>query len=526
MLGEFRLNKGEALFLLGIYLLGIYFRLAPRLEIDPHLLTFQGDIWYRLAMAQYAQDHLSPPEPDLRYRPYGYVPMWYPPISLFFFALASSISGLDMPTVSSRLMPFLESFSPLSLYFLARYLYGAQAAFISALTLALTPSFVFWSGISDPQSLTLFLIPLVILTWLRHSKKPSNKLVIGMGLLLGFNFLTHLSYFIVALVLFMVTITLMLKKEAGLRLFVDYCKVVLISQLIAAPWWLPRNLYWWWINALVTSSGLYPAAHQLAEYGIVAAVAGLASFTFLLLGRKKHLLLILWALPLLLETQNEVILKALNMSHLAWSTLAKPLEGFRFYPFAAQPLAMAMGAAIAGRRTTPLLALILFSAMAWGIYDYGLDSRFQNSGITKAEYEAALWLRANSATEDRIIADYYRVQMFAGVSGGKALEGGVFPLRNVDYPYIKAPGQVQNDLYILYKTPNPGVARDIARRYNATHIFYSDNMMRYGNLLSYYKPASEYGVDTNYEKFEDERYFEPVYRKDSPYGAVVIFRIK
>ncbi len=525
-LDELKLKRWETLFLLGIYILGLYLRLTPRLEIDPHLLTFQGDIWYRLAMAQYVQDNGSLPEPDLRYRPYGYVPMWYPPISLFFFALTSSISGLDIPTVSSRLVPFLESLTSLGLYFLAKYLYGTQAAFISALALALTPSFIFWSGISDPQSLTLFLIPLVLLAWLKHAKAPSSKLLIGLGVLLGFNFLTHLSYFITALSLLMATIALIIRREAGKRLLADYGKVILISQLVAAPWWLPRNLYWWWIKALVTSSGLYPAAHQLAEYGTIAALIGIASYLFLLKDGKRHLLVLLWALPLLLETQNEVILKALNASHLSWSTLAKPLEGFRFYPFAAQPLAVAIGASIAGRRVTPLLALILFSAMAWGIYDYGLGARFQNSGITTAEYEAALWFRANSAPDDRIIADYYRVQMFIGVSGGKALEGGVFPLRNVDYPYIKAPGQVQNDLYILYKTPNPSVTRDIARRYNATHIFYSDNMRRYGNLLSYYKPASEYGVDIYYEKFEDGRYFEKVYGKDSPHGAVVIFRVK
>ncbi len=526
---EFRLNKKEALFLLALFFLGFYLRLAPRLAIDSHLLTFQGDIWYRLTMAQYIQDYGILPEPDIRYRAYGMVPMWYPPLSPILFALTSSISGLDIPTVSSRLLPFIEALAPLSLFFLARYLYGSHVAFISTTALALTPSFIFWSGISDPQSFTLFLIPLLVLAWLKHSKKPSNLIIAGMGIALGVNFLIHLSYFIEILILLMVTIALVAVHKAGKKLFLDLGKVILISQVIAAPWWLPRNLYWWWIKALVTSSGMYPMEHQLLDYGVFAALLGIASYLYLFRDwrKHKHLLLILWALPIFLETQNEVILNAFNATHLSWSTLAKPLEGFRFYPFLAQPLSLAIGVFLSSsrRKITLILAAALLLGMGWNIYDYGLTTRFQTSGLTEAEYEAALWFRNNSSPSDRIIADYYRSQMFAGVTGGKALLGGVFPLRNVNYLYIKAPGQVQNDLFILYDTSNAGVASNIAKRYNATHIFYSDNMMRYGNLLSYYKPASEYGVDIDIEKFNGQ-FFETVYEKPSPYGIVRIIRVK
>jgi hypothetical protein len=533
MLKLLKLNKYEAFFLLFIYLLSLYLRLAPRLEIDPHLLTFQGDIWYRLTMAQYILDNQALPDPDIRYLAYGYVPMWYPPLSPIFFALASYITGLDIPTVSSRLVPFLEALTPLSIYFLARYLYSQRVAIIAALALALTPTFIFWSGISDPQSFTFFIIPLAVLFWVHHSRaKPSNKRLLFLGVVLAFTFLLHLSYFVVVMVLFTTTLALVIKREGRPKLLLDFGKVFLISQVLTLPWWLPENLYWWWVKALVTSSGLYTVEDQLADYGVLTAFLGITAFIYIASKGRKHLLLILWALPLLLESQNEAILAALGRSDLAWSTLAKPLEGFRFYPFLAQPLSIAIGVLLVDAadkvktRIFPVLALLLLLGLLGNVKLYGLDDKFQTSGLITEEYEAAKWYREHSLPEDRIIADYYRAQMFAGVAGGKALLGGMFPLRNVDYPYIKAPGVVQNDLYVLYKTKDARKAANIARKYNATHIFYSGNMISYGNLLSYYKNAREFGVDIDREKFYDEGYFERIYYQESPYSEVVIVRVK
>jgi 4-amino-4-deoxy-L-arabinose transferase-like glycosyltransferase len=534
MLQLLRLNRYEAFFLFFIYLLGLYLRLAPRLELDPHLLTFQGDIWYRITMAQYILDNWRLPEPDIRYLAYGYVPMWYPPLSLIFLALTSHATGLDLPTVCSRLMPFLEALTPLSLYFLARYLYGQRAAVIATSALALTPNFVFWSGITDPQSFSLFMIPLLVLFWLYHAKAgKSNARLLAFGLLLAFNFLVHLTYFLVVLVLFTVTLALVIKEEADKGLFADLGVAVLISQLLTLPWWLPRELYWWWVKALVTSSGMYSVSNQLAEYGFLAALLGLFSLLYVASKGRKHLLLVLWALPLLLETQNEAILAALGRSELAWSTLAKPLEGFRFYPFLAQPLSIATGVLLAdaakkmkAKSAYPILALLLFLGLLASLKIHRLDNKFQASGLIIEEYEAAKWYREHSLPGDRIIADYYRAQMFAGVAGGKALLGGMFPLRNVDYPYIKAPGVVQDDLYILYNTSDAGKAASIAKKYNATHIFYSGNMISYGNLLSSYKNPREFGVDIDREKFYDNAYFEIIYRKESPLGEVVIVKVK
>ncbi len=549
-----RLSRFEALFLLAIYAASLYLRLAPRLEIDAHLLTFQGDIWYRLCMAQFIRDNWALPIPDIRYDSYGFVPMWYPPISPLFFAVASYVTGLDIPTVSSRLVPFIESIAPLSIYFLARYLYNQSVATFSTIALALTPSFVFWSGISDPQSITLFLIPLLVLAWLWHAKQESStKRLLVLATALGFTFMLHLSYFIEIIILLMVTVALVIKKEADRKLFFHWVKVVAISQALTLPWWLgvplatmpdsfslvQKNLYWWWINALVTSSGMYAAKEQLVEYGVLAALLGIFSYLYVSLFGRRHAIILLWALPLIIETQNEVIFYAIQRSDLTWSTLAKPLEGFRFYCFLAQPLALAIGVFLSDaenkiksqlKLTEPAIRLtiviLLLLSFSWNLQQYDIFARFQNSGLIIEEYEAALWYRANSQPNDRLAADYYRAQMFGGVSGGRVLQGGEFPLRNVDYAYIKATGQVLNDLFVLYNTSDAELAYRLAKRYNLTHIFYSDNMIRYGNLLSYYKPASQYGVDTEKNKFKDKRFFEVIYWKDSPYGEVVILRVK
>jgi hypothetical protein len=216
---------------------------------------------------------------------------------------------------------------------------------------------------------------------------------------------------------------------------------------------------------------------QLQDYGVFAAILGIASFIYIAFKHKKNLILLLWTIPVIIETQNEAILFAIHRIDLTWSTLAKPLEGFRFYCFLAQPLAIAIGVTLSksmdrtsdalpfrmGKIPSVLLSGLLLIGLFTGIHQYRLDTRFQTSGLTVEEYEAATWFKANSAPSDRIIADYYRVQMIGGVCGGKALLGGVFPLRNVDYPYIKAPGVVQNDLFILYNTSTANVAYDKPR---------------------------------------------------------------
>ncbi len=508
-----RLERREAALLAAVYLLSLALRLLPKLATDPHLPAFQADVWYRIAMAQYIYDHWQLPEPDLRYRAYGYVPLWYPPLSPLLLALGSRLLGVDIPVLCTRVLPFIEALTPLPIYFLTKHTAGRAAAAAALVVLALTPGFVYWTGIADPQSFTLFMLPLYLLYWRWHAELGGSfrsrlPRLVPLGLVLGLNFLLHLSYFLALLILLTYTAGMLAHRRAVLLR--DFGVVVLLSQAVAAPWWLPRNLYWWWIEALVTSSGMYSPAQHLREYGILAALLGVAGVLYLLRNLRVNAPVLLWALPVFLETQNETILQLLGMHHLSWETLAKPLEGFRFYPFLAQPAAVAAGMLLAELwRRKKVLCLLVFMLLAAELHAYGLDEKLSLAGVSVEEYRAAVWFREHSQEDSRIIADYYRAQMFAGVAGGRALLGGMFPLRGVGYAYISVPAVVQDDLYLLYSTPSPELAWCIARKYNATHIYYSVWMAESGNLVSSLKPG--FGVEVHLSKFYNTTYFRQVY---------------
>ena len=538
----------ELLFLILIYASGIYFRLIPRLSLDPHLLTFEADIWYRLTMAQNLMDHGHLPEFDIRYQAYGNIPFWYPPLSLYAFAALSKISHWDLPTVSSRIIPFFESIIPLSFYFLCRYLIGIFGAVAATIFLCLTPSFVFWTGISDPQSFILFMIPLALLFWIKHvewTRSGNSKWGLRLfycllfGGALAVSFLTHIFFLLMAGIFFLTTLSLFLQKETRppFSIWFDCIIILLLSQIFTAWWWFPKNLYWWWIKALVTSSGHYPPDKMLIDFGSVAAIIGIYFFFYLLIKavfKNKGVIRwawipFFWGIVPLLETQNENILALFGRMDLSWSTLYKPLEGFRFYAFCGQPLALAFGMITAyfyGQSELsntswkkklllfqlPLIYALLFADMKLG---YNFTARIQNSGFTMEEIKAAQWFREHSKPTDRIVADYYRSYMFAGFSGGRALLGIAFPLKNVDMSYISQKNYtVPDDIYRMYTTDDPHETVALMERYGATHLLITANMGSTGNFIT-----KGFGVPYNFKTLQDGRFFKTVYQEQ---GKVVI----
>lgn len=516
-----KVKRWEVCFLIAVYVFSVAIRLIPKLPMDSHLPAFQGDIWYRICMAQSIFDNWQLPEPDIRYQPYGYVPMWYPPLSVTFLAVLSKITSLDIPTVVTRIIPFFEGLSPLSIYFLARYLYQEKIAVYSTIVLAGTVSFVYWTGIADPQSLTLLLIPLCILWFMKYvNREYTEKSLLVMGIIIGFSFLFHLSYFLIILSLLMVSIYFFFQMKFT-RSVCAFVLILVLSQLIAFWWWYPRDLYWWWIKALTSSSGYYTPLKHFFEFGVVPVVLGGLGFIYLGVKKDKYfLLLFLWALPLFLETQNETILYAIGRIDLTWETLAKPLEGFRFYCFLAQPVSIAAGVFVWWLTKRIPKEVILFSVVALlavnlSVNNIGFD--LSNTGMTRKEYDAAVWYKENTSNA-LIVADYYRSQMIAGVCGGKALIGGLFPLRNVDYLYIRAPGQVQRDIYTLYTTENTEEALKIIERYEITHIFYSRNLEAVGYFGTSLQDG--YGLPVYLDKFFTNA-FTVVYQD----GDVLIFEV-
>jgi len=283
------LKRNDILLILIVYALGLFIRLGPKLDVDSHLPVFLGDVWYRICMSQYILDFHSLPTPDIRYLPYGDVPLWYPPLSMVFFAGISAISNLDLPTVMTRVIPFIEAFTPIPMYFLAKEWFGRNVARISLVMAAITPSFILYSSIADPQVFTLMTIPIVLLYLSRQQYAFSRNAAIGVGVLLGINFLTHLSYFITIAIMLLYLMARLLDRKP-LRNELKFVAIsVGISLVISSWWWLPDFLFYWWIFVITTSTLLQTFGSHINSYGAPFMVLGFMGFGYVLVNRLSYI---------------------------------------------------------------------------------------------------------------------------------------------------------------------------------------------------------------------------------------------
>ena len=518
-------RKFEIIFLTCIYLLGLTIRIYPKLMVSPHLPSFLGDVWYRICMAQYILDHGRLPIPDIRYLAYGNVPLWYPPLSPLFLAFLSKITTLDLPTVCTRVVPFFEAFTPIPFYFLVKKWYNGQIARISVLILALTPSFIYLTGIADLQIFTLWILPVALII---ISEDYTIKRAIILGILLGINFLFHLSYFVTLVTLLIYILAEKIEKRPIKEKIKFFLIATGVSLGITAWWWAPDNLFKWWIFHISTSTLLQGITGHLEFYGAPFMILGFIGFAYFCIKKFNYkTFIVLWCIFLFYEVFSENILDILNKQGLMWETVVRPLEGYRFYIFLAMPFSLVSALFLDNIRKDldrEVLELAIISAMLvislTGLSSYNIEWKLTNAGVNEREYKAALWFRENTDEDARIVADYYTAQMFAGVCGGKALLGGLFPLRNIDFnPYIKAPGQVQDDIYDFYSTDDIDLTFEIAKRYGITHVFISRNMETSGWLGAY--KAGGFGVPVNHGKFENDKYFKLVYSD----GDIEIYKI-
>ncbi len=731
------IKDNDALFLLIIYGFGVFIRLGPKLDVDSHLPVFLGDVWYRICMAQYMLDFHALPIPDIRYLPYGDVPLWYPPLSMAAFAGLSAISNMDLPTVMTRIIPFFEAFTPIPFYFLAKEWFDRSVGKIAVLILAITPSFILYSSIADPQVFTLMVIPVVLVYLSRQQYAYSRNTAIWMGILLGITFMTHLSYFIVVGLMALYVIARKVDRHPiGNELRFAVVSVG-ISLLISAWWWVPDMLFYWWIFIITTSTLLQTFGSHLTSYGAPFMILGFIGFGYVLVNRlsyfndrgnqnvpfvlalalifsalcgifmgktvtipviaimgllygiiavltaksswkvgiaasiassgiiaaigayfahnagnvgawtntfirvqtgfdstymavglllgalfvffllavaltpimrqspestpifallsclavigityygsgsstagfvstlrtfaergqvltilsiisiptlfvyqyngkvskyisnhKYETFLVFWTIFMLYEVFSENILSIVREYGLMWETTVRPLEGYRFYIFLAQPFAL-LGAVvlteIRKHRSAYTMGFIVFIAFMgyFSLYgqsmpDYDMDFKITNSGVFIEDYNAAVWFKEHTTREDLIVADYYTGQMFSGVCAGRSLIGGLFPLRNIDFnEYIKAPAQVQDDIYEFYSSDDLAYTLLIAERYGITHVYVSDNMLNRGWLGAY--QYSGFGVPIDWNKFFTTGAFDVIYEdKTNPYNKVYILEI-
>ncbi|MBN1786121.1 MAG: glycosyltransferase family 39 protein [Candidatus Methanofastidiosa archaeon] len=283
------IRRHDLALILLVYFFGVYIRLAPKLEMDSHLPVFLGDVWYRICMSQYILDFHALPIPDIRYLPYGDVPLWYPPLSMLFFAGVSAVSNLDLPTVMTRVVPFIEAFTPIPAYFLAKEWFGRNVARIALVMMAITPSFILYSSIADPQVFTLMVIPVVLIFLSRQQYGFSAKASVGIGILLGINFMTHLSYFITVVAMILYVMARWFDRKP-VRNEIKFLAISLgISLLISSWWWLPDFLFYWWIFIITTSTLLQTFGSHFSSYGTPFMILGFMGFGYMLVNRLSYL---------------------------------------------------------------------------------------------------------------------------------------------------------------------------------------------------------------------------------------------
>lgn len=545
------ISTKEIIFLLGVYAGGLLLRLLPKLMAHPHLLTFEADVWYRLCLAQYFLDWGHLPAWDIRYASYGQVPFWYNPLGVYFLAALGKLTSLDLPTVCSRVMPFVESLVVLPFYWLCRRLYGIRVAVISTVFLGLTPSFVYWTGICTPQTFTLFMLPLILLLWINFVQQRfilKNKWlhVVLMGALLGVNFFVHLTYFNIVIIVLLVHLALMRRGAAKAGHLPYFALAVLLSQVITSWWWLPKNLYWWWTQAISTSTAFFDPGQFLKHYGPISAILGHIAFIFvgwMALRNNKNSFLyyvpLYWTVFLLVESHMEWLLLLIHKQNLVWHTFIRPIEGFRFYSFLAQPLAMCFGIMLDkifhAKRLERLTPWVRKNLLRWGLVGlivllsinmvapYGIIERFHKFRVTPEDIRAAYWLRDNLKKDEKVLSNYYAAQMFAGVMGGRALLGAMFPLKKKVLPYIGDGYRVLFDIYSVYTSEDILEIKEIMRRYGCTHVHLSDYTLSrleyavngFGDTRGLARGDFDGLVGKDYSAtLMNPKYFRVVYHKD------------
>lgn len=558
----------EIVFLLFIYVISLYFRLIPRLSLSPDLMGFLGDAWYRIAMGEYFKIHGALPDFSIRYQPYGWVPMFYSPGAPVFFAYLSGIFNCSIPVVCTRIIPFFEALTPLSFYFLAKYLFGRKAAIFSTFILAITPAFIVWTGVTDPISITFFIFPIIILLFIKHCKglhEDEMTLfkrllnVILIGFMFALIFIFHQSYFLIMPIYFSLSIYLAIIFKSKMHILLDSVFIVVLSLLMTMPWWKPDNLFFWWFRCLTTPGhSQYPGfitqcrwyGSYMAYFSLVVSFLYILYVLYLLITKSPILktwrVLIPLALILAplygLFAQKICIILGITDKAILESNIIRPLRADRFHVFLAQPIALIIGVIfmklekeiwdrVKNRGIIKYFVLIVLIAFG-GLFLYKVISkdlpqavyrRFKWVPFTQYEHLAAEWFKENSGPNGRIIADYHRAQMFSGVVGGKALLGLPLPLKgSLKLPYSNRSGkyntQIKNDVRVIYSSDDAFQTKKLMDRYGCTHVLISKGLRQSG----FFSGSGNTGMAINEKKFDNVDFFEKVY----DYANVKLYKLK
>ncbi len=126
--------------------------------------------------------------------------------------------------------------------------------------------------------------------------------------------------------------------------------------------------------------------------------------------------------------------------------------------------------------------------------------------VSRGELNATKWILNNTNESDKFVADIFAAELIMGMTTRVSTEGG-------DWANAPDPISMMTRTNDIYKTDNASYAHELSRLEKANYVFVPYR----GLYTGWWVPKEE----VNYSKFNDTRYFEPVFVEDN----ITIYRV-
>ena len=120
--------------------------------------------------------------------------------------------------------------------------------------------------------------------------------------------------------------------------------------------------------------------------------------------------------------------------------------------------------------------------------------------VGRGEYNATQWILNNTNKSDKFVADIFAAELIMGMTTRVSTEGG-------DWANAPDPISMMTHTNDIYKTANASYAHELCKLEKADYVFVPYR----GLYTGWWVPKEE----VNYSKFNDARYFRPVFAEDN-----------
>lgn len=278
------MRDGAGLFV--IFLLGLLLRMAPMRGalVGGDILFYGSDSFYHMRRILYTVDHFPSTlwfDPSINY-PEGLELLW-PPLFDQAVAGAALLLGVGSPRsvemVAAVAPPILGSLTIISVYLLARELFGPRAALLSALLFAINPQHVSISIFARPDHhvletfILVSFVLLLVLALKRGDGWPWPGAAAGISAAaLAYTWIGAAAYFGAFLAFVIIAATLDLRRGISSRPSLQVFLLVFgVALVLALPfWWVGwmAPSFFALAAVLVTTAALLPLTGAFSRRGV------------------------------------------------------------------------------------------------------------------------------------------------------------------------------------------------------------------------------------------------------------------